>query len=133
MPDKADTKILQVLRRQTRQNRVVDLILAECRLILFEAKPPQPTSDVHGGAPVRTALHDSPRRDSLSRVALVEWPVWVKLRNTQHEQMSSALAPRPDVGLARQDCRRQLGKSRFAPVRNVTRWEQDSRLSVGWG
>jgi len=30
-------------------------------------------------------------------------------------------------------CRRQLGKSRFAPVRNVTRWEQDSRLSVGWG
>jgi hypothetical protein len=52
MPDKSDTKILQVLRRQTRQDRPVDLILAECRLILFEAKPPQPTSDVHGGAPV---------------------------------------------------------------------------------
>jgi hypothetical protein len=52
MPDKCDTKILQVLRRQTRQDRPVDLILAECRLILFEAKPPQPTSDVHGGAPV---------------------------------------------------------------------------------
>ena len=51
MPDKSDTKVLQVLRRQTRQDRVVDLILAECRLILFEAKPPQPTSDVHGGAP----------------------------------------------------------------------------------
>src|SRR5258706_8279666 len=30
-------------------------------------------------------------------------------------------------------CRRQIGKSRFAPVRNVTRWEQDGRLSVGWG
>ena len=30
-------------QRQTRQDRVVDLILAECRLILFEAKPPQPT------------------------------------------------------------------------------------------
>jgi hypothetical protein len=27
---------------------------------LFEAKPPQPTSDVHGGAPVRAALHDPP-------------------------------------------------------------------------
>ena len=26
---------------------------------------------------------------------------WVKLRNTQHEQMSSALAPRTDIGLAR--------------------------------
>ena len=51
MPDKSDTKVLQVLRRQVRQDRVVDLILAECRLILFEAKPPQPTSDVHGGAP----------------------------------------------------------------------------------
>ena len=51
MSDKSDTKILQVLRRQTRQDRVVDLILAECCLILFEAKPPQPISDVHGGAP----------------------------------------------------------------------------------
>src|SRR6476646_1771532 len=60
MPDNADTKILQVLCRQTRQDRVVDLILAECRLILFEAKPPQPTSDVHGGASVRPARHDPP-------------------------------------------------------------------------
>ena len=51
MPDQSDTKILQVLRRQTRQDRVVNPILAEGRLILFEAKPPQPTSDVHGGAP----------------------------------------------------------------------------------
>ena len=51
VPDKSDTKVLQVLRRQPRQDRVVDPILAECRLILFEAKPPQPTSDIHGGAP----------------------------------------------------------------------------------
>jgi hypothetical protein len=41
MPDKSDTKVLQVLCRQTRQDRVVDLILAECYLILLEAKPPQ--------------------------------------------------------------------------------------------
>jgi hypothetical protein len=27
---------------------------------LFEAKPPQPTSDIHGVAPVRLALHDPP-------------------------------------------------------------------------
>ena len=60
MSDKSDTKILQILGRQARQDRVVDLILAECRLILFEAKAPQPTSDVHGGVPVRLALHDPP-------------------------------------------------------------------------
>ncbi|MET4841502.1 hypothetical protein ABIF62_001997 [Bradyrhizobium japonicum] len=35
-----DSKVLQVLRRQVRQDRIVDFILAECRLILFEAKPP---------------------------------------------------------------------------------------------
>jgi len=51
MPDNSDTKVLQVLRRQTRQDRVVDLVFAEGRLILFEAKTPQPTSDVHGGVP----------------------------------------------------------------------------------
>jgi hypothetical protein len=32
---------------------------------------------------------------------LVGLPKWVKLRNTQHEQMSSALSPITDVGLAR--------------------------------
>jgi hypothetical protein len=51
MPDNSDTKVLQVLRGQARQDRVVDLILAECRLVSFEAEPPQPTSDVHDGAP----------------------------------------------------------------------------------
>jgi hypothetical protein len=51
MPDKRYSKILQILRRQTRQDSVVDLILAECRLIFFEAKTPQPTRDVHGGVP----------------------------------------------------------------------------------
>src|ERR1700747_1651092 len=58
MSDKSDAKILQVLSRQPRQDRVVDLILAEGRLILFEAKLPQPTSDVHGGTLVRLPLHD---------------------------------------------------------------------------
>src|ERR1700739_321755 len=50
-PDKSDAKLLQVLRRQPRQDAVVDLIIAECCLILFEAKPPQPTSEIHGAAP----------------------------------------------------------------------------------
>jgi hypothetical protein len=60
MPNCYDAKLLQGLVRQARENRLVYLVLAECRLILFEAKPPQPTSDVHGTAPVRLALHDPP-------------------------------------------------------------------------
>src|SRR5215471_16745005 len=45
-----DAKLLQVLVRQARQDRLVYLILAECRLILSEAQAPQPDHDVHGGA-----------------------------------------------------------------------------------
>jgi hypothetical protein len=52
MPDNSDTKVLQVLRCQAWQDRFVDLIFAECGLILFEAKLPQPTSEVHDGTPV---------------------------------------------------------------------------------
>src|SRR5262249_47570881 len=40
VPDNTYAKILQVLRRQTRQDGVVDGVLAECRLVLFEAKAP---------------------------------------------------------------------------------------------
>ena len=43
MPDDTDAKILQVLRRKVRQDRLVNLVLAEYRLILFEAEAPQPT------------------------------------------------------------------------------------------
>ena len=50
MPDNADAKILQVLRRQARQDRVVDCVLAERRLILSKAQAPQPSTDVHNGA-----------------------------------------------------------------------------------
>jgi hypothetical protein len=45
-----DAKLFQVLVRQTRKNRLVYLVLAECCLILFEAKAPQPTRKVHDGA-----------------------------------------------------------------------------------
>ena len=60
MPDISDTKFLQVLRRQARQDCVVNLLLAECRLILFEAKRPQPMAEVHGGKPNCLSLHDPP-------------------------------------------------------------------------
>ena len=58
--DRTNANFLQVLLREARKDPLIYLILAECRLILFEAKPPQPTSDVHGGAPVNLALHDPP-------------------------------------------------------------------------
>ena len=47
VPDNTYAKILQVLRCQVRQDRVIDRVLAECGLILSEAKAPQPTPDVH--------------------------------------------------------------------------------------
>jgi hypothetical protein len=37
MSNKIDTQILQVFRCQSLQDRIVDRVLAECRLILFEA------------------------------------------------------------------------------------------------
>lgn len=50
MPDDADAQILQVFRRQVRQDRFVNLVTAERSLILSEAKAPQPNHDVHDGA-----------------------------------------------------------------------------------
>ena len=50
VPDNIDTKILQILRRQARQDRVVDLVLAECGLIPLETKAPQSSRKVHCGA-----------------------------------------------------------------------------------
>jgi len=47
--DSVDTQLLQVLRRQTRQDRVIDRGLAECPLVLSKAKAPRPTSEVHNG------------------------------------------------------------------------------------
>jgi hypothetical protein len=36
--------------RQVTQNISVDRVLAECHLVLFEAKAPQPTPDIHDRA-----------------------------------------------------------------------------------
>jgi hypothetical protein len=40
MPNCCDAKLLQGLVRQARKNRLVYLVLAESRLITFEAKAP---------------------------------------------------------------------------------------------
>ena len=40
-------ELFQILLRQLRKNRLVNLVRAECRLVLFEAKAPQPSADIH--------------------------------------------------------------------------------------
>ena len=49
---RGDTKLLQVLMRQARENRLVYVILAEDRLVLAEAQAPQPDHNVHDSAPL---------------------------------------------------------------------------------
>ena len=51
VPDCRDAKLLQGLVRQARKDRLVYLVLAECRLVLSEAQAPQPDHNVHDGAP----------------------------------------------------------------------------------
>ena len=49
MPNRGDAK-LSGLVRQARKNRLVYVILAECRLVFPEAQAPQPDHNVHDGA-----------------------------------------------------------------------------------
>jgi len=46
MSDRRYADVLEVLGCQLRQNCFIDRVLAECRLVLSEAKAPQPTSEV---------------------------------------------------------------------------------------
>src|SRR5262249_50751535 len=57
VPNRGDAKLLQGLVCQARKNRLVYVILAECRLILSEAQAPQPDHDVHDGAPYSGLPH----------------------------------------------------------------------------
>jgi hypothetical protein len=43
MTNRADADLLQVLRREARQGLFVNLVLAEFRLVSFEAEAPQPS------------------------------------------------------------------------------------------
>ena len=53
MPNSGDAKLFQVLCRQARENPFVNLVLAEGRLVLFEAEAPQPDHEVHEGRPTQ--------------------------------------------------------------------------------
>jgi len=56
-----DTEVVQVLIGQVVQNVGIDRVVAECRLILLEAKAPQPNPDIHD------RVLSLPRRASSSR------------------------------------------------------------------
>jgi len=45
-----DAQLLQILIRQVGQDRLVDPVLSENRLVLLEVKAPQPPSEVHADA-----------------------------------------------------------------------------------
>ena len=68
-----DTKVLQVLGCDGRQDRLVYLVLAERRLIPFEAQAPQPTPEVHKRALNASMCLSSFRRNSVSRRAVILW------------------------------------------------------------
>ena len=57
VPERRDAKLLQVLGRQARKDRLVYLVLAECRLVLPEAQAPQPDHNVHEGAQTQGCPH----------------------------------------------------------------------------
>jgi hypothetical protein len=59
VPDDTDAQILQVLRRQVRQYRLIDLVFAESGLVPFKAKAPQPTVDVQVQSPGLLSAVDS--------------------------------------------------------------------------
>ena len=70
VPKRRDAKLLQVLVRQARENHLVYVILAEDRLILPEAKAPQPDHNIHDGARNQGWRASSAGETRVSRVAL---------------------------------------------------------------
>lgn len=70
MAESVDAQFLQVLGRKARQDLFADLVLAECRLMPFEAQAPQPTCDVHDGAQLPLGAQSSSSPNSVSRTAM---------------------------------------------------------------
>jgi hypothetical protein len=60
VPECGNAKLFEVLGGEAREDPLVDLFVAECRLVLFEAKAPQPEHNVHDGVPQSTQTHDRP-------------------------------------------------------------------------
>ena len=59
MPDEADPEILEIVRRQLRQDIVVDRIVMEGLGILLQLQPAQPGADIHRHDGVRFTGSDA--------------------------------------------------------------------------
>jgi hypothetical protein len=57
IPDSRNPQILEVFCRQIWQDGRVNFVLAECRLVFFEAAAAQPPTDVHDGARWHARYH----------------------------------------------------------------------------
>ena len=60
MAERGDAKLLEVLRRQVRQNRLINLIFAEDRLVLPEAQRSQTTRSITGAPIIGSGTHHDP-------------------------------------------------------------------------
>src|SRR5277367_7162241 len=70
MTDRTNADFLQVLLGQVREDPFVDLVVAESRLVFFEAQAPQPDHHIHQGAHNQGWRVSSAGEASVSRVAL---------------------------------------------------------------
>ncbi len=75
MPDQGDAKILEIIGRQARQDRLVDLVISEGRRIALKTQILQPLRNVHAlilGSEERQPLidDDTPLPFELPAVAL---------------------------------------------------------------
>ena len=62
MTNGTDADFLQVLLGQVRKDPLVNLVVAEYRLVFFEAQAPQPDHDVHGRAQISGGAHHLVRK-----------------------------------------------------------------------
>ena len=83
MTDRTNADFLQVLSSQARQDPFVDFVVAECRLVFFEAQAPQPDHNVHDGRLQSGVRTSSSRPERVSRtVSEILWlwsfpkPLW---------------------------------------------------------
>src|SRR5260221_11252729 len=97
MSDSVDTQLFQVLRRQARQDRIVDRVLAECRLILFEAEAPQPTPDVHSGVLNSAGAQSSFRRNNVSRALFFATTAVRSFSSDRHAADAPAMSASPPI------------------------------------
>ena len=70
MPECGNAKLFEVLGGEARQDPLVNLVVAEGRLVLFEAQAPQPDHNVHDGAHNQWWRASSAGEARVSRVAL---------------------------------------------------------------